>query len=209
MAARERLTPAVKETVTINKPTDIIERKVTLCGLSDVMFDRYPGDNNTKLDPWQKLYLKPGAEKVIGIPALNIMSALTSHNNSFPKRLRDSRQYKNICNACLSFAHIGPTFIPFTRNGEIIVFGQMKDDIDELSGIYVHYSTARLEKGIPNPKARPVLPIPWELSFNFTLFPNKEIKEQEIINLLEDGGRAVGIGTYRGVFGKFYISKWE
>ena len=38
---------------------------------------------------------------------------------------------------------------------------------------------------------------------------NKEIKEQEIINLIDEGGRAIGLGTFRGVFGKFYIDMWE
>jgi hypothetical protein len=174
------------------------------------MFDRYAGDNKTKLEPWQKFYLKPGERKVIGIPALNIMSALTAHNtNSFTKRLRDKRQFKDIANACLSFSSVSPIFIPFLRDGKEVEFGKFVDDIDPLSGSYIHYSTARLDKGIPNPKERPVLPIPWEINFQFTLYPNKEIKEQEILNLFEEGGRAVGIGTFRGVFGKFYVNKWE
>ena len=28
-------------------------------------------------------------------------------------------------------------------------------------------------------------------------------KEQDIMNLVEEGGRAIGLGTFRGVFGKF------
>jgi hypothetical protein len=56
---------------------------------------------------------------------------------------------------------------------------------------------------------RPVLPLPWGLTFTLQIFPNTEIKEQEIINLIEEGGRALGLGTYRGVFGKFRIDAWE
>ena len=195
--------------ITINKPTDIIQRKVRLCGITEIMFDRYAGDNNTKLEPEQKMYFKPGS-KVIGLPAINITSFLSAHNtNSAPKRLRDSRQFKKIANSCLSFTSINPTFLPFIRDNKPIEFGRMEDDIDEKTGIYVHYSVARLEKGIPNPKQRPVLPLPWSLEFDFTMIPNKEIKEQEIINLFEEGGRAIGLGTFRGVFGKFYIEKWE
>ena len=40
-------------------------------------------------------------------------------------------------------------------------------------------------------------------------YPNKEIKEQEIKNLLTEGGMAIGIGTFRGVFGKFEIEQWD
>ena len=200
------------EAVKINRPTEIIKRRVRLVGVTDVMFDRYAGDNNTKLEPWQKLYLQPGESKVIGIPAVNIMSALTAHNtNSYPKRLRDKRKFKDIANACLSFVAIGPQFIPFLREGYPLAFGRFDatTEVDPTSGCYIHRAVARLDKGIPNPKVRPVLPLPWALEFDLTMFPNAEIKEQEIMNLVEEGGRAIGIGTYRGVFGKFYIDSWE
>ncbi len=175
------------------------------------MFDRYAGDNDTKLEPWQKLYLKPGDSKVIGIPAMNLMSLLTAHNtNSAPKRLRDKRKYKDIANACLSFVSIGPQFIPLLREGKPIIFGRFEqDEIDKLSGCYIHRAVARLDKGIPNPKVRPVIPAPWSIEFDFELFPNREIKEQEILNLIEEAGRAIGLGAYRGVFGKYYVNKWE
>lgn len=174
------------------------------------MFDRYAGDNSTKLEVWQKLYFRPGSSKAIGLPAINIMSFLSAHNtNSAPKRLRDKRKYKDIANACLSFVMITPDFIPFKRDGIDIEFGQFDNDLDPATGIYVHRSVARLDKGIPNPKVRPVLPLPWELEFTFNLFPNREIQEQEILNLFEEGGRALGLGTFRGVFGKFRVDSWE
>jgi hypothetical protein len=173
------------------------------------MFDRYAGDNSTKLEPHQKLYFQPGDTRVIGLPALNIMSFLSAHNtNSAPKRLRDKRKYKDIANACLSFVQIKQAFIPLLRDGEPVRFGKFVDDVDSESGIYIHRSVARLDKGIPNPKERPTLPCPWELSFDLCLFPNKEIKEVEIANLFEEGGRALGLGTFRGVFGKFYVKEW-
>lgn len=194
-----------------NLATEIIKRKVTLTGMVDIMFDRYAGDNNTKLEPHQKLYLAPGDSKVIGIPAINLMSLLSAHNtNSAPKRLRDKRKYKDIANACLSFVSIGPSFIPLTRTGEPIVFGKFnQSEVDEKSGCYIHRSVARLDKGIPNPKVRPVIPTPWELSFELTIFPNREIKEEEIKNLIEEAGYAIGLGTFRGVFGKYFVSQWQ
>ena len=180
--------------VKINKHTDIIERKVVLCGTKDIMFDRYAGDNKTQLEPHQKFYLRPGeGAPVIGLPSENITSFLSAHNtNSAPKRLRDKRKYKDIANACLSFCDIKETFIPLLRDGEPLRFGEFRNDRDELSGAYIHRGVARLDKGIPNPKVRPVIPAPWELAFHLTIFPNKEIQEQEILNLFEDGGRALG-----------------
>jgi hypothetical protein len=196
--------------VTIHKPTDLLIRKVRLCGITDIMFDRYAGDNNTHLEPWQRLYFAPGDSKVIGIPAKNIMSFLSAHNtNSAPKRLRDSRKFKKIADACLSFLSLAPMFIPFVRGESPIVFGELEQDVDAKSGVYIAYDTGRLDKGIPNPKVRPVLPLPWTLDFQLTLFPNHEIQEQEVLNLFEEGGRAIGLGTYRGLYGKFFVETWD
>src|SRR3990167_3072136 len=99
-----------------------IERTVCLTGIMDVMFDRYPGDNSTKLDWHQKVYLVPGTARLC-LPALNIVSLLSAHNtNSAPKRLRDKRKYKDIANACLSFVMVaapdGGQYLPFLRDGE-------------------------------------------------------------------------------------------
>lgn len=197
-------------TIKINRPTDIVTRRVRLLGKTDIMFDRYAGDNDTKFEPAQKLYLSPLDSKTIGLPAVNLMSLLSAHNtNSAPKRLRDKRKYKDIANACLSYVTIAPSFIPFLRDKTPIIFqGFNQNEVDPTSGIYIHRSVARLDKGIPNPKVRPVLPLPWALEFDFELFPNREIKEQEIINLIEEAGRAIGLGTFRGVFGKFTIEEW-
>ena len=175
------------------------------------MFDRYAGNNQTKLEPWQKLYLESGNSKVICLPALNFMSFLSAHNtNSASKRLRDSRTFKKIANACLSFVTISPQMIPFLRDGKPIAFGQLnKEEVDPMSGVYVHRAVARLDKGIPNPKVRPVLPLPWSLAFTMTIAANREIQEVEIQNLIEEGGRALGLGTFRGVFGKFVVESWE
>ena len=193
---------------------ETITRRVVLSGLTEIMFDRYAGDNKTKLSWNQKIYLQPGTN-VLAIPTTNIASFLSAHNtNSAPKRLRDKRQYKDIANSCLSFTMIRgstdcPGYIPFLREGKVVLVGDFGEDHDPLSGLYLHRSVARLDKGIPNPKERPVLPLPWEIDFTLQIFPNKEIKEQEIKNLFEEGGLAIGLGTFRGVFGKFAVTTWS
>ena len=200
--------------VKLTNQTETITRSVKLLGTRPLMFDRYAGDNDTKLEVWQKLYFQTGSE-VIGLPSANLMSFLSAHNtNSSPKRLRDKRKFKDIANACLSFVEINPLFIPLLRDGKPIEFGKFAvepggEERDPLSGMYVDRSVARLDKGIPNPKVRPVLPLAWALQFTLTIYPNREIKEQEILNLYEEGGRAIGLGTWRGMYGKFIVSEWE
>lgn len=178
--------------------------------MTDIMFDRYAGDNNTKLEPYQKLYLDPTDGVTICLPSLNVMSFLAAHNtNSAPKRLRDKRHYKDLANAMLSFVVIEKSLIPFLRDGKPIKFGRIENDIDKVSGIYVHRAVARLDKGIPNPKERPVLSLPWSLEFELKIYPNKEMREEDLYNLFVDGGAAIGLGTFRGVFGKFRVENWK
>lgn len=192
---------------------ETITRTVILDGITPIMFDRYPGDNKTTLQWSEKLYLIPGTS-VVCLPVTNLVSLLSAHNtNSAPKRLRDSRQFKKIANACLSFVSInamdGGFDIPFLREGEPIEVGVFGESGDDRSGIKLHRSVARLDKGIPNPKERPLLPAPWQLAFTLTIYPNKEIKEAEVRNLLEEAGIAIGLGTYRGVYGKYRIAQWD
>ena len=212
--------PAKKlvETKTISEAgtREKLQRKVHLRGLTDIMFCRYAGDNDTKLEPWQKLYLAGETGRTICLPSANITSFLSAQNtDSAPKRLLDPRKYKRFALACGSFVMIAPDMIPFTRDGEPIKFGKIDSKrpdgwhCDSLSGVYIRQDVARLEKGIPNPQTRPVLPMPWELQFTLTLWPNKEVQEQQLLNVFTDGLIAIGLGTWRGRFGKAEIVSWE
>jgi hypothetical protein len=174
------------------------------------MFDRYPGDNDTKLEPWQKLYLSAADGKTLVFPSANVMSFLSAQNtDSAPKRLLDSRKYKAFTLACASYVSITPTYITFLRDDKPIVFGKLVGERDELSGVYVDRRTARLEKGIPNPKVRPVLPLPWSLEFDLKLYPNRQLQEQQLMNIFTEGGIALGWGTNRPSYGKFKVDFWE
>jgi hypothetical protein len=190
--------------------TQKLTRLVTLTGLTGILFDKYAGDNKSKPAPEQKLYLgKDG--KTIVLPALNIQSFLTAQNTeSAPKLLLDKREYKSITSALLASVSFNPLLIPFRRGGEPIQFGGSfnEEGIDPVSGVQVLRHVARLDKGIPNPKERPMLDTPWELQFTMTVLPHPELNEDMIENLFVDGGMRLGLGTYRKAFGKFAF-QWE
>ena len=187
-----------------------LTRKVTLDSITDIMFDRYSGDNKTELSVDKKMYLARDGKMVV-LPSTNISSFLSAINTpSAPKRLLDSRKYKSVAQAMLSYVAISPHEIPFMRGGKPIMFTGFDDNGEDIdAGIYIHRSVARLEKGIPNPKVRPVLKAPWSLEFNINVFPNEEFNEDMLKNMFDLGGIAVGLGTYRGVFGKFRVSQWK
>jgi hypothetical protein len=188
----------------------VVVREVTLRGLRPVMFDRYPGDNTTALEPWQKLYLGGEMGRTICLPSANIMSFLSASNTaSAPKMVMDKRKYKDFAAACGAYVLVDPMMIPFTRDGQPIEFGMLDGDTDKTSGIYIDRRVARLKDGIPNPKVRPVLPLPWALTFKLTLLVNKVVQETLLMNVMAEGLLSLGLGTYRGQFGKCEIEKWE
>jgi hypothetical protein len=196
-------------------------REVHLAGLTEIMFDRYPGDNDTKLDAHQKSYLGGESGRLLCLPTENIMSFLSSSNtDSAPKRLLDKRKYKEFTMACSSYVMIAALpsgielsgsrlMIPFLRHGQPIEFGKFVNDHDELSGCYIDRRVARLKDGIPNPKVRPALPMPWELHFQVTLLPNKIVQEQQLKWIFEEGMLCLGLGTFRGRFGKSEVTLWQ
>ena len=60
---------------------NIITRHVRLVGMTPIMFDRYAGDNQTRLEWHQKIYLRSGTSQ-LSIPTLNIVSFFTAHNTN-------------------------------------------------------------------------------------------------------------------------------
>lgn len=188
--------------------TKSITKEITLTGLTAILFDRYAGDNKTQLAPEQKLYLLP--DRTVTLPSTNLISFLTAQNTeSAPKMLLDKREYKTVASALLASVQITPSSIPFLRNNKAIRFGgTFVDDVDSESGIHVVYHVARLDKGIPNPKIRPALELPWQLKFKMTVLPHPDLNEDLIENLFVDGGVRLGLGTFRKAFGKFEF-EWK
>jgi len=187
---------------------DIIEREVTLKGFMPIMFDRYPGDNKTVLEPEQLMYFMPDG-RTLCIPAANISSFLSAQNTTSAAKLLGGKVYKKLAMSLLAFVQLSPMTIPLCRNGEPIVFNGFTNDVDEEADIYVDRRVARLDRGVPNPKARPVVNLPWDLSFTLRLIKNDEFDETLLRQFFMKGGIALGLGTYRGLFGKFIVEKWE
>lgn len=183
------------------KKTNQVEREVLLTGLTPILFDRYSGNNKEQLSVMDKIYLE--GENLV-LPSINIISFLSAQNTeSAPQRVI-GRGYKEVAKAAQSFVTISPFYIHFLRNGKPLTL----DNAD----LKVHYAVAKIMKGklaVPNPKERPILDLPWELKFNITLLETPELNENLLKTLFEKGGIAIGLGTFRGVFGKFKVTSWK
>jgi hypothetical protein len=191
----------MKEEKTVGKLREV-KRQITLVGVTPLMFDRYSGNNKEQLGVMEKVYTDTKNRLVI--PSTNLLSFLSAQNTeSAPQRVI-GRGYKEVCKAALSFVTIDPLNIPLTRDGKELTMDN--------ANLQVHVSVAKIMKGklaVPNPKERPVLDTPWELTFNLTLLETPELNENLLKRLFEIGGIAIGIGTFRGVYGKFHVQGWD
>jgi len=179
-----------------------VTRKITLIGLRDIMLDRYPGDNKTELSPEQKMYYGEDGKTLV-FPTANVFSFLGAENTTSAAKKFGGKKWRDIAAGFLSFISIGPDAIPFTRDGKPIKFDGFGDSV------YVHNAVARLAKGIPNPKKRPVIKMPWSLSFDMMILQNEYFSEELLQSYVERGGLVIGFGSFRPVFGKFKIDSWK
>jgi len=192
----------------VKQTLDRIERTITLTGFAPLMFDRYPGDNKTQLPVEAKMYYMPDG-KTLCIPSTNIMSFLSAKNTTSIPKIIGGKFWGKVCDATLSYVSVQPMLIPIMRNGKPVVFNGFENGVDKEAGVFVHRSVARLEKGLPNPKERPTIELPWAITFKLTLFKNDVIDETYLQTAFVKGGVALGIGTFRGVFGKFVVESWN
>ena len=182
---------------------DSIKRKAVLQGITPIMFDRYAGDNKTQLLPEQKMYLDENNGLLL--PSQNLHSFLSAINTpSAVKAFYPSKEYKKVAQVLLGYVQIEPFNIPIKRHGKQIMWEGW-----DKNGISLHKSVARVKNGVPNPKERPVVDSPWTIEFNITIWNNGEVSETEVKNLFLKGGVPIGLGTYRGVYGKFCLESWE
>lgn len=179
------------------KDTKLI--KVQLSGIRPLMFDRYAGDNNTTLPPEEKMYLTDG---LLTIPAINLFSLLCAENTKSVTRQFFGRQGKTIGLGISSYTNITPFEIPLMDATGPIRFQGWNEQI------WVRKDVARVKGGIPNPKTRPVLGLPWRLEFELEYQDNTYCTLENLRQAVTWGG-TLGLGTFRPFFGRYELTGWE
>jgi hypothetical protein len=74
--------------------------------------------------------------------------------------------------------------------------------------ISVRKDVARVKGGIPNPKTRPVLALPWYLEFEIEYQDNSYCTLENLRQAVNWGG-TLGLGTFRPFFGRYELTGWE
>lgn len=173
---------------------------VQLTGLRPLMFDRYAGDNNTKLQPHEMMYLD--AQQRLTIPAINLYSMLCAENTKSVCRQFLGKAGKTIALGIAGYTTIDPFDILIEDDSGPVTFKGYNGQI------YINHAVARLPKGIPNPKARPTLALPWKIDFDVRYVDNKFCTLENLRQAFQMGG-SLGIGTFRPFFGTYELTEWS
>jgi hypothetical protein len=178
---------------------------VKLEGLSDLMFDRFIDHSAEKRPPEQKLYL---AEKnKLVMPAENINSFLFSSVGC--AKAFEKKGSLGYIRTGQSHVFIDPVIIPIKDNkGKDILYSGFEN-----TNLYINESSPVVKKGSlsikTEMKQRPVLRLPWSLSFTITLVKNALIDDTKLYNWFIQGGMLIALGTYRPRYGRFDVAIWE
>ena len=178
----------------------IITAKLT--GIRPIMFDRYGGDNKTKLDDLDKMYVDEHG--TCGIPVLNVFSLLSAENTPSVAKRFYGKQGREVAQGVKSFCNIeaiggeDPMHAPI-MDEEGIAYTATDTRIRIMNHV------ARLPKGIPNPKSRPMIPNGWSVTFRFELQPNQLLNEPTLKAMVQQGG-ILGLGTFRPIFGRYRVT---
>jgi hypothetical protein len=183
-----------------NKPVKV---GLLLRGTRPAMFDKYPGDNQSILEVKDKFYFSSQDPTHLIIPAENISSFLSAQNTTSAPKEIIGKGWQKVAAAALAFVDIDPLEIPLLRNGKQLTLDNCK--------WYPKFAVGKIRKGnltIPNPKTRPVLPLPWELKLTLTLNPTPNLSLLTLKRLFVEGGKSIGLGSWRGLYGKFEVAEW-
>jgi len=175
----------------------------TLRGIRPMLFDRYAGDNKTKLPALEKFYTTPDGSLVV--PVLNVYSLLAAQNTPSVAKRFYGRQARGVALGVMSFVGIeavGPdplnaqifdaTGAPYTINSD---------------AISILHHVARVKDGVPNPKERPMLPTGWQIKLHFIHQENSLLSLSCLQTMVEQGG-ILGLGTFRPIYGRYTVI-WE
>jgi hypothetical protein len=181
----------------------------TLRGIRPIMFDRYAGDNNTKLKTMEKLYTDP--EGGIVLPVLNIFSLLTAQNTDSVAARFYGKLRRDMALGVNAFCEISPTGVEAEKMQDAPITdstGRQFMETDDCIEIAQHVArTKKAGAAIPNPKERPMIPTGWHIRLDFTLHNNTFVTPTTLKTMVEQGG-ILGLGTFRPIYGR-YVVIWE
>lgn len=183
------------------------EFEITLNGLSDILFNRFIDHSKEVRPPEQLLYLVDN--NLVVLPREHLYAFLTNQKSGGVIKKVEKRGSGDYLDIAASHISIREDVIPFRRKNEPIVFNGFGN------GTFKKFTASPVTKmssgpGIIKQPAydRPLLTLPWSLTFHMQLIENPKITEGKLRNWFEIGGILVAIGSYRPRYGRFSVS-WK
>ena len=192
---------------------------VTLKRYVPIYFDAFRGmveGKATEIAPVDKLYLTKTQH--IALPIKNLYSFLCAQNKSIGKLFFTGPTQAIHLLAISSYILISPVkdndnnitedgvLLPFLRKGKPIKFNGFVDGEDKKAKVRVITDKTNLKKSgltVPNIVHRPQMALPWSLQFVLTHIENEYVSFETVVKLFAKGGELLGLGGWRGLFGKF------
>jgi len=182
--------------------TQTTKYSITLRGIRPIMFDRYAGDNNTRLEPRDKCYTDANGR--LALPVINLFSLLAAQNTDSVAVRFYGKQRRDVALGVMAYCEILPVDITDPLNIPLLDESGKQYEITD-PRIRVMNHVARMKKGalaIPNPKERPVVPSGWQIRFTAALAKNSQVSPDTLRKMFDQGG-VLGLGTFRPIFGRF------
>ena len=101
-----------------------------------------------------------------------------------------------------AYSDIKPYEIPLVDDDGPIFFKGFNEQIEVVEHV------ARLNKGIPNPKIRPQLNLPWGAEFTMEYQRNEYCTLEMLRQSVQMGG-TIGLGTFRPFYGRFKTTVFD
>lgn len=136
------------------------------------------------------------------IPALNVYSLLAAENTKSVARQFFGKNGKTIALGIGSYTSIREFQIPVCDENGPVKFTAWNEQV------YVHKAVARLKNGVPNPKERPVLALPWSIKFTVEYIENSYCTFENLRMAFQMGG-TLGLGTFRPMFGRYELTVFD
>lgn len=185
--------------------------EVTLSGLAPLMFDRFFDHSGEERQPEEKLYLERGTNKLV-MPAKNLEAFLTGERPPGAIKITEKKKandYLPYVKGHVSFTQ--SAFPILDGDDQAIIFkdftGQFEVDISSPRVIKSGLSIKQ------PPKKRPVLNLPWGIKLVLRLVETPlskgKITSEKLHAWFAIGGLVVGLGTYRPLYGRFQVERWE
>lgn len=137
-------------------------------------------------------------------PASHIEGAMQKAASSFKMKGKGGKTWKDPVKA---YCYVLPDFIPHLRNGECVP----APTADLLNGATEYLSVSVMRVKVQRAavaRSRLLVAPGWELAFTMEV-QDEQLRPEVLETVLQEAGRAVGIGDYRPRYGRFEVTYFQ